>query len=94
MKMARPYTNGEKAPTKATDARLRTSALASVTKPNPPDVPFYLTIADAARLLQSGTRPLYRAAKAGRLRVAKINDRGDLRTTLAWLEAYVDSCAR
>ncbi len=90
--MARPYTNGEKAPTKATDAQL--PALASVTKPNLSDVPFYLTITDAARLLQSGTRPLYRAAKAGRLRVAKINDRGDLRTTLAWLEAYVDSCAR
>ena len=55
------------------------------------DVPIYLTITDAARLLQSGPRPLYRAAKAGRLRVAKINDRGDLRTTRKWLDEYIQA---
>lgn len=48
-----------------------------------------LTIREAAREVKSGTRPLYRAAKAGELRAAVINDRGDLRTTREWLRDWL-----
>ena len=54
------------------------------------ELPFYLKISQAALLLQSGPRPLYRAAKEGRLRAVRINARGDLRTTREWLAEYIE----
>ena len=62
----------------------------SVTKAHESELPFYLKISQAALLLQSGPRPLYRAAREGRLRAVRINDRGDLRTTREWLAEYIE----
>jgi excisionase family DNA binding protein len=53
----------------------------------------FLTVHQAARELHSGPRTIYRAVRDGRLRAAKLNDRGDLRILRAWLVAYVEALA-
>jgi excisionase family DNA binding protein len=50
----------------------------------------WLSVPDIANELDSGERPIYRAIKNNELRAAKINDRGDLRVSRAWLEDWLE----
>ena len=59
----------------------------------PDDLPNFFSIPTAAQVLRhnglsnGGRRPLYRDAKAGELKVVRINGR-DLRTCALWLQEY------
>jgi hypothetical protein len=50
-------------------------------------------VAEIADCQQSGTAQVYADIKAGRLRAAKLNDRGDLRILGAWYIEYLESRA-
>ncbi len=50
----------------------------------------WLTIAEAATHLRTGRRSLYNAIKDGALRASRINDRGDLRISRAWLLEFLE----
>ena len=47
-----------------------------------------------ARVMDSGTRNIYGAIRARKLKAAKINDRGDLRIMGSWALAYLESLAK
>lgn len=49
------------------------------------------SVGELATALRTGTRPLYRAIRTGRLRAAQINDRGDLRVLGAWALNYLEA---
>jgi excisionase family DNA binding protein len=49
----------------------------------------WLTLAEAAHYAKAGKRCLYAAVRDGRLKAARINQRGDLRFTPEWLDAWL-----
>ena len=49
----------------------------------------WLTLAEAAQYARTGKRCLYGAVRDGRLKAARINQRGDLRFTPEWLDAWL-----
>jgi len=49
----------------------------------------WLTVEDAAAQIKASRRSLYRAIRAGELRAAPINGRGDLRTCRAWVSEWM-----
>jgi hypothetical protein len=49
------------------------------------------SVGELAAALDTGRRPLYRAIRAGRLRAAQLNDRGDLRVLGAWALDYLEA---
>jgi excisionase family DNA binding protein len=51
----------------------------------------WLTIRQTALLLQVSTRSIYRAIRRHELRAKAINDRGDLRTSRAWVSEWMSS---
>jgi len=55
-----------------------------------PIAPDWLTVQEAADMLRTGRRSIYRAINSTQLRAARINKRGDLRIARAWL---LDWCA-
>ena len=67
--------------TSITDAR-------SITATRPYSVP------ELAEMWATGPRSVYRAIKAGNLRAARINDRGDLRVLGSWALEYLESLAK
>lgn len=54
----------------------------------------WLTVEDAARRIQASRRSVYRAIKAGELKAAKINGRGDLRIAASWIDEWLSQQAR
>jgi excisionase family DNA binding protein len=48
-----------------------------------------LTVPGVAREIHSSTRSVYRAIKRGKLKAARINDRGDLRIYRSWVEEWM-----
>lgn len=55
-----------------------------------PAITDWLTIPEAAALLRTGKRSLYRAVKRGDLRAAEVNERGDLRIARTWLTDWLE----
>jgi excisionase family DNA binding protein len=53
----------------------------------------WLTVAEAATRAKAGKRSIYAAVKAGELRAAPINERGDLRIADAWIDAWLERLA-
>ena len=53
----------------------------------------WLTIAGACKRVQCGKKSIYAAIKSGKLSAAKINERGDYRIAVEWLDRYIESCA-
>jgi excisionase family DNA binding protein len=51
------------------------------------------SVRELARTLKCGRGHLYREIEAGRLRAAKLNDRGDYRLLGAWVIEYLESRA-
>ena len=49
----------------------------------------WLTLTEAAQYAKAGKRCLYGAVRDGRLKAARINQRGDLRFTPEWLDAWL-----
>lgn len=56
------------------------------------DVEFW-TIDDVSQKAQVGRRTVYRAVRAGKLRGARINGRGELRFLPSWVAAWLELCA-
>lgn len=52
-----------------------------------------LTVDDVAERAQVGRGTVYRAVRLGRLRAARVNERGDLRFTAEWVGAWLEGCA-
>jgi hypothetical protein len=50
-------------------------------------------IPELAQVLDSGVRGIYAAIRTGKLRAAKINDRGDLRVLGSWALEYLEEMA-
>lgn len=48
---------------------------------------------ELARAMGTGTQSVYRPIREGKLRAAKLNDRGDLRVLGRWAIAYLESRA-
>ena len=53
----------------------------------------WLSVPAVADALNIGPRTIYKAIKAGDLRAAKINGRGDLRIARVWLLAFMEKQA-
>ena len=53
----------------------------------------WLTLAEAAVYLRRGKRFLAREVKAGRLRAARIGGRGEILTSRAWCDDYIEKMA-
>ena len=53
----------------------------------------WLTVADVAGLVQCGPKTVYRAVHRGRLRAARINEKGELRFRPEWVDAWLESVA-
>jgi excisionase family DNA binding protein len=51
------------------------------------------TVSEAAARAQTGTRLIYREAKAGRLKAARVGGRRELRFRDAWIDAWLESTA-
>lgn len=51
------------------------------------------TVDDVAARAKVGRLSIYRAVRAGRLRAARVNGRGDLRFTPEWVSAWMELCA-
>ena len=50
----------------------------------------WLTVLEAADILNIGKRSVFRAIKRKELRAARINERGDLRIARAWLIDWLE----
>lgn len=50
----------------------------------------FLTVPEVAKHLRCGTRPVYRAIKAGELKAVAVNERGDLRIADAWMHDWIE----
>jgi excisionase family DNA binding protein len=55
--------------------------------------PTWRTVPEAALYLRVGVKLIYREARAGRLRHARIGNRRDLRFRVEWLDQYLDATA-
>jgi excisionase family DNA binding protein len=51
----------------------------------------WLTAEEAATRARSGVKLIYREAKAGRLRVARVGGRRDLRFRAEWIDQWLDA---
>ncbi len=51
----------------------------------------WLTVEEARVRARCGRRAIYRAVERGRLRGARINERGDLRFLAEWVDAWLES---
>ena len=52
------------------------------------------SVQEIAKALNAGPRSVYQAIKEGKLRAARINDRGDLRVLGSWALDYLESIAK
>lgn len=55
--------------------------------------PVWLTVKQAAARCQCGTKAIYRAVKAKKLRAARIGDRRDLRFAPEWVDDWLVRCS-
>jgi excisionase family DNA binding protein len=57
------------------------------------NTPAWLTVTEAAARARCGVRVVYRAVHRGKLRAARISDRGDLRFRPEWIDTWIDATA-
>lgn len=69
----------------ATDATLPTAATM------PADTPIWLTTDEAALRARCGEKIIYRAARSGKLRCAKVGGRRELRFRPLWIDQWLES---
>jgi excisionase family DNA binding protein len=53
----------------------------------------WLTVDEAAAYTKCNRRSIYRATAKGKLKAARVNDRGDLRYRAEWLDAWLEASA-
>ena len=53
----------------------------------------WLTVKEIAARAKCGEKLVYREVDAGRLRAARIGGRRALRSTAAWVDSWLESCA-
>jgi excisionase family DNA binding protein len=56
--------------------------------------PIWLTVPEAAMRARCGPKVVYRAARTGQLRAAKIGGRGELRFRAEWVDEWLESTAQ